>query len=72
MKTSTLPAAIQTITAKADSAWNRDDLYAARDFLAGVRDADMTEETINLLFRTGEVEERLLMEAGASYADLDD
>jgi hypothetical protein len=62
-----LPDSVKSIASKSNALWTREEFYAIKDFVGAVPDAAMTRETIDLLFRMGDVEERLI---ALSYAEM--
>lgn len=53
---------LEAVLAKPDTEWTRDDLEVVQRHLDVIPDREMSEADIRLLFRAGDVEERLVLD----------
>lgn len=58
--------ALATVLVKSNASWTRRDYEVVVDYLNAKTSSEMTEADIRLLFRAGDVEERLVEEANRS------
>jgi len=57
------PEMVEAIVSKANKTWTREDFNTVKDYLSEVPDRYMTNRHVDLLFRIGDIEDRLIEEA---------